>query len=164
MERRNFFSVLLGAVSAFLLYARGAHARGELLGTTEGGEHEHQRPTLATVVPTGMMFREHRVMAVSAISQGAQSVTVMGPSGEFTIEVCLRDTSAEALAAPAHSKQLDLYLPNGGTGSNATIEAHGLVAMALAAHLTKVEHELDLQGLTTLRERIRAHGPWLISQ
>jgi hypothetical protein len=168
MVRRNFFSLLgAGIAAALVAFSKTAAAKGGVLGFLGAAEpapvNDPVVPTLGALVPVGFMVRGHRVVSVSEVDQGAQAVSFEGPSGEFAVEVCLRDSSPEALSAPARTAKLELFLPNRGTGSSETHEEHGLVAMTLAAHLSKVESTLDVSGLTTLRSRLRSHGPWLIS-
>jgi hypothetical protein len=168
MVRRNFFSLFgAGIAAALVAISKTAAAKGGVAGffgaNDVGPSSDGVAPTLGALVPVGFVIRGHRVVAVSAVDQGAQAVSFEGPSGEFSVEVCLRDSSPEALSAPARTEKLELFLPNRGTGSSQTHEEHGLVAMTLAAHLAKVESNLDVAGLTTLRARLRSHGPWLIS-
>jgi hypothetical protein len=74
--------------------------------------------------------------------------------GEFQLDIYARDSAADALLPPGRSAKFDVFLANGGSGSMASDESHGLAAMAVADVLRQNEATLDCSDFVTLRARL----------
>ncbi|MFW5740114.1 MAG: hypothetical protein ACOC1F_07090 [Myxococcota bacterium] len=99
------------------------------------------------------------VVRFGALHAGAVGVELRGPAGDaFHIDICARDTTLGSPSAPASTDRCELFVANEGSGHDPTQEQQGLAAMALAEIVRTHEHQLDLSGLLTLRERLTRYG------
>ena len=91
---------------------------------------------------------------IESVRQTSGAVTVAMRTGDgerFQVDVLRRD---DAMPGVARTRSLSLYLVNGGRGRLASIEEHGLGAMALAGWLDAREAAGHASpSLYTLRER-----------
>jgi hypothetical protein len=94
------------------------------------------------------------VLHLESKEDGSVSVRLADSAGRpFDIELLGYDARTPGVA---RAGSLGVYLNNKGRGSTATVEEHGLAAMALARHLTRREASgARLPVLPTLAERSR---------
>jgi hypothetical protein len=98
------------------------------------------------------------VQAIGPVHAGAVTVRLGDADGEpFCVDICAHDAGHGALVGPARTARYDLFLANEGNGAQATKEDHGRAAMALAEIIRTNEHGVELQGMLTLRDRLRLH-------
>jgi hypothetical protein len=103
-------------------------------------------------VKAGAVFGACSVTAVTARDDGAVAVALADTSGRsFEVELLGHDPHTPGVA---HAGSLAVYLNNQGRGVTATVEEHGLAAMALGAHLAHREAAgVTLPALPTLSQR-----------
>ncbi|HEY6463948.1 MAG TPA: hypothetical protein VIY73_27450 [Polyangiaceae bacterium] len=109
-------------------------------------------------VRSGAVFGACSVTGVTAKDDGAVAVALADGSGRsFELELLGHDPHTPGVA---RGGSLAVYLNNQGRGVTATVEEHGLAAMALAAHLTRREADgVELPALPTLTDRLTGHLP-----
>jgi hypothetical protein len=111
----------------------------------------------ALVEPLGVGARlgPWKIEQVLPLSHGAAGLVLSDADGvRFQVDVCARDFSAGAPRPPASSECFDLFLANGGKGATASLEHHGLAAMAIADVIRHNEQRLSHEGFATLTERL----------
>jgi hypothetical protein len=156
-----------GAVAAVVTGAeRAAAAVPAALGPLEApGEQAAGPASGAPVEPpedllqplqAGSALSRWTVRELGPIADGALSIVLQDGGGRsFQLDVCARDPAPDAVAPPGRSDRFDVFLANGGDGSTATLEEHGLAAMALADVIRHNEHRREHAGYWTLAERLR---------
>jgi hypothetical protein len=102
---------------------------------------------------TGMRVGRCVVVSVGPIVAGAIPVVLKAPDGSvFGVDVLKHDRFSPGVS---RAGSLAVYLNNGGTGRTASVEEHGLAAMALAKWLARRESlGRPVPSLLTLRERL----------
>ena len=114
---------------------------------------------LLAPLTVGARLGEWTVVGMGVLHAGAVGVDLATEQGDvFHIDICGRDGSIGAPTAPAATDRCELFVANEGKGQDPTRESHGLAAMALAEIVRTHEHQVDLRGLRTLRERLAYHG------
>ncbi|MGH7434887.1 MAG: hypothetical protein ACRENE_04365, partial [Polyangiaceae bacterium] len=101
---------------------------------------------------TGMKVGRCVVVSVGPIVAGAIPVVLKAPDGSvFGVDVLKHDRFSPGVS---RGGSLAVYLNNGGSGRTASVEEHGLAAMALAKWLARRESMgRPVPSLLTLRER-----------
>src|SRR5206468_2044916 len=90
-------------------------------------------PALFGELRAGARLERWTIVDVQRVASGGIAVTMATEDGEpFQVDVLRRDDGAPGVA---QTRSLSLYLVNGGNGRVASVEEHGLGAMALAAWL-----------------------------
>jgi hypothetical protein len=145
LGRRNFLGTV-GATAAVLAAARTLGGPG---GSGAGTE-----PLAAAGVHPKARFGACEVLSLENTQDGAVSVRLADSAGQpFEVELLGYDSRTPGVA---RAGSLGVYLNNKGRGSTATIEEHGLAAMALASHLARRQVlGAKLPVLPTLAERSR---------
>ncbi len=92
------------------------------------------------------------IVSVGAIEKGGIAFHLRDAQGaDFLVDVLRHDADAPGVA---RAGSLAVYLANGGKGSKATREDHGIAAMTLAAMIAKREAAgMAVPALATQRER-----------
>ncbi|HEY3820992.1 MAG TPA: hypothetical protein VGL81_27700 [Polyangiaceae bacterium] len=100
-------------------------------------------------------FGTCEVVSLASTPDGAVNVRLSDSSGQaFDVELLAYDAHVPGVA---RAGSLSVYLNNRGGGTKATVEEHGLAAMALASHLARREAAGGkLPALPTLSDRARA--------
>jgi len=100
------------------------------------------------------------VKGITADTTGLVRVELEAADGRvFHVDVCRRDSGLGAPKSVAATKHYELYLANGGKGSNATVEADGFALYGLADAIDKNELNATLhKSLLTMRQRWAAFG------
>ncbi len=147
LGRRKFLGTV-GATAAVLAAARTLEGSGGAGTTTE--------PLAVAGVLPRARFGACEVVSLESMKDGAVSVRFADSAGRpFEVELLGYDSRTPGVA---RAGSLGVYLNNKGRGSTATIEEHGLAAMALARHLARRQASgAKLPVLPTLAERSR-HG------
>lgn len=138
-----------------MLAVLGAGGLAGAIGVTESIEE-----TEAPILAPGMAFGRWRVVAVNPVRHGALRIDAANAARAddvFALEIMASDPSGESPTPPAEAGDLAIYVRNGGDGSLATIEDHGLAAMALAQHLDHHQAAGRITGLLSHRARSREH-------
>lgn len=156
VNRRSFVGALgVGAAAAAATSTTQAHAapsRGSLPLTRE--QQERQAAELASAVaPLGAGSRLGRwsVERVLPVAAGAQSLVLRDEAGRsFQLDVCLR---APGVSSPGGTERFQVFVANGGDGATATVEDHGLAAMAVAEVIRANEQRLDGSAFRALPDR-----------
>jgi hypothetical protein len=145
LGRRNFLGTV-GATAAVLAAARTLGGAGRTGAGTE--------PLAAAGVHPKARFGACEVVSLENTKDGAVSVRLADSAGQpFEVELLGYDSRTPGVA---RAGSLGVYLNNKGRGSTATIEEHGLAAMALASHLARRQVlGAKLPVLPTLAERSR---------
>jgi hypothetical protein len=94
-----------------------------------------------------------KVVRVDPVLAGAVPFTLAAPDGvEFRVDVVRHDAETPGVA---RAGSLAVFMNNGGTGTNPTVEEHGLGAMALAVVLERLEAGgRPVPELVTFRQRV----------
>ncbi len=113
-------------------------------------------PAASSVLPElrpGLRLGRCTVVQVGAVSAGAVPVVLRTPSGEqFAVDILRHDRSTPGVS---RGGALAVYLNNNGSGRTASVEEHGLGAMALARWLALREAGgRPVPALLTLRQRL----------
>ena len=103
-------------------------------------------------VTSGARFATCTVQRACTTDDGAIAVTLTSSGGdEFQVELLGHDAATPGVA---RAGSLAVYMNNRGRGVTATVEEHGLAAMALASHIAHMEAAgIALPSLPTLNER-----------
>jgi hypothetical protein len=103
-------------------------------------------------VTAGTKLHTCTVVQAATTDDGAIAVTMTASGGErFDVELLGHDAQTPGVA---QAGSLAVYMHNRGRGVTATVEEHGLAAMALAGHLSRREAAgATLPSLPTLNER-----------
>jgi hypothetical protein len=103
-------------------------------------------------VTAGTKLHTCTVVQAATTDDGAIAVTMTASGGDrFDVELLGHDAQTPGVA---QAGSLAVYMHNRGRGVTATVEEHGLAAMALAAHLASREAAgATLPSLPTLNER-----------
>jgi hypothetical protein len=110
-------------------------------------------------VAPGMKLASSTVLLVGDVEVGTIPITLVDPDGRsFQLDVLRDDARSPAVA---RGGSLAVYVTNSGNGTLTTPEAHGLAAMALAAHLARREANgspppalLTLEGRAEQRRKL----------
>jgi len=148
LGRRKFLGTV-GATAAVLAAARTLTGRGG-----SGGAGTATEPLAVAGVLPKARFGACEVLSLENTQDGAVSVRLADSAGQpFEVELLGYDSRTPGVA---RAGSLGVYLNNKGRGSTATIEEHGLAAMALASHLARRQVlGAKLPVLPTLAERSR---------
>jgi hypothetical protein len=148
-SRRTFFKIAGGfavvAGAGVLLpnyLKRKSHAPGASVTALFGGLH------------AGSKIDRWTIVEIADVHAGCIPVLMAAPDGtRFQVDIAQRD--AEGPKPVAETRDLALYLVNGGGGTTSTIEEHGLGVMALAAALKQREEQgaVAPTQLVKLRDR-----------
>jgi hypothetical protein len=130
--------------------AQGGSKKAGLRSSAEPG------PAGSSVLPElrpGLRLGRCVVVKVEAVTAGAVPVILRAPGGEqFAVDILRHDRTTPGVS---HGGRLAVYLNNNGSGRTASVEDHGLGAMALARWLALREaggHPVP--ALLTLRQRL----------
>ena len=139
------------AVAAPRAVARPAPAKG-------GGKPASDPAALLAPLHDGSKLGPWQLQAISAVHAGAVTVRLRDARGRcLCVDICARDDAPGALLGPARTARHDLFLANECDGERPTHEDHGLATMALAEIIRTNEHGVQLEGMLTLRDRLRLH-------
>jgi hypothetical protein len=146
LGRRRFLG-MVGVTAAVLATVR----------TVAAGETRDARSLADVGVHAKARFGTCEVLGVEKTADGAVSVRLADSGGHpFEVELLGHDSRTPGVA---RAGSLGVYLNNKGRGSTATIEEHGLAAMALARHIARSEAAGGvLPVLPTLAERGKRAG------
>jgi len=149
LGRRKFLGTV-GATAAVLAAARTLAG----MGGGQGGARTTTEPLAVAGVLPRARFGACEVVSLESMKDGAVSVRFADSAGRpFEVELLGYDPRTPGVA---RAGSLGVYLNNKGRGSTATIEEHGLAAMALARHLARRQASgARLPALPTLAERSR---------
>jgi hypothetical protein len=133
LGRRKFLGtvgVVAGAVAAFGVLGK--------MGSSGIGQSSSLEDLLrAAGVHPQARFGTCRVVQVERTSDGSLGLTLADRAGQrFELELLGHDANAPGVAGAG---SLAVYVKNQGHGTTATVEEHGLAAMALARHLARHE-------------------------
>ncbi len=172
LSRRTVVAALsasvVGTATSVSKVARAAQTKGGSKAQRRGAKSSPRRtaPTpaplstadkLVAPLAPGSRLDLWTVERVIATENGAASVIVSDASKQtFQLDICARDDSPGAAAAPGRSEYFEVFVANRGDGTTATVEDHGLVAMALADVIRSNEQHVDLSEYLTLAERLSA--------
>jgi hypothetical protein len=147
LGRRKFLGTV-GATATVLAAARTLSEPGG----GSGGAGTVSEPLAAAGVLPRARFGACEVVSLESMKDGAVSVRFADSAGRpFEVELLGYDSRTPGVA---RAGSLGVYLNNKGRGSTATIEEHGLAAMALARHLARRQASgAKLPVLPTLAER-----------
>ncbi len=140
ISRRGAVGVLGAGAAATLVLTRGAQASaapgaGSSARAAGGpaasrGQASPLRRLLAPL-NEGEVLDRWRLVALRETPGEAAAVVLEDAEGRrFQVDICA--ASAGAPRGPAETERFSLYLANGGDGALASLEDHGLAAMALA--------------------------------
>ncbi|MBI5537096.1 MAG: hypothetical protein HY898_30520 [Deltaproteobacteria bacterium] len=119
---------------------------------------EQSGSALVAPLVAGSALGSWRVVRTFAVRAGAVSLELKDSSDRlFYLDICKRDRRQSAPKPPACTDLYDIFVANEGDGSAATLEDHGLAAMAVAEVVRANEHAVPVAGMLTLRERLRRH-------
>jgi len=143
LGRRKFLGSV-GATAAVLAAARSLGG--------QGGGGTATEPLAGAGIHPKARFGACEVLSLENMKDGAVSVRFADSAGRpFEVELLGYDSRTPGVA---RAGSLGVYLNNKGRGSTATIEEHGLAAMALARHLAgRQASGARLPDLPTLAER-----------
>jgi hypothetical protein len=152
--------VLLGIVAA----AGGAYALRSTDGATFLRAHARaaRKAAVASIakgystdLEAGTKFGTCTLASIAPECDGAIQITLTDSAGAaFVVEAMRHDAAAPGVA---RAGSLAVYLRNGGDGSTASHEEHGLAAMAVASEIARRQAAgARVQALATVRERARA--------
>jgi len=106
----------------------------------------------------GVRYGRWTIARVHPLDRGSLRVDVRERDGKvFGLEILARDPSPVVKQPPALTRDLSIYVLNGGDGSLPTVEEQGLAAMTLAHALDTRGQGGRIAGLMTHAERIAAH-------
>jgi hypothetical protein len=144
--------------------AIGLLGAGGLAGAlVSGGSGEEAAASAPELLREGAVFGRWSIARVHSIARGALRVDVRERDGKvFALEILARDTSPIVAQPPALTKELAIYVCNGGDGSLPTVEEQGLAAMTLAHVLETRGQGGHIEGLLTHADRLVAHGDSLL--
>lgn len=128
----------------------------------ETGLSEEARSFLGHIQP-GAQIGRWTVSSVHDVRMGAVSVVLQTAEGHtFQVDVLKKDTGIGAPGSVADAGSVSVFVANAGNGSKATVEEHGLGAMALAKELElRIQRGAQPPRLLTLRERsVRFPNGW----
>lgn len=110
---------------------------------------------MATELAPGSTYGTCTLVEVGAACEGAIPIRLSDNAGRaFEVEVMRFDPAAPGIA---RAGSMAVYLRNGGNGSKASEEEHGLAAMAIAAEIARREAAgARAPVLASVRERSRA--------
>lgn len=154
----------VGVVGAAVVLAPSAVAlasarQHEPVATPESVPAPLDGGALLEPVCAGTMLGAWRVDRIGRVTAGAIPVEMLDRNGaRFHLDICARDDGLGAAEPPARTARCDIFVANEGTGGVPTVEDHGLAAMALAELVRTNEHRVELNGLETLRTRLRLYG------
>ena len=112
-------------------------------------------PLLAPLV-AGRTLGSWTVERIGELHAGAVTAVLRDAAAvRFCLDICRRDQGLMAPSAPAKTDLYEIFLANEGDGSRPTHEDHGQAALALAEIVRANEHAVRLDGMLTLRERLR---------
>ncbi len=139
LGRRKFLGNV-GATAAVLTAASTLGGAGGVDAETTprgaGAPGEHNALAGADLRPKGR-FGTCEVVSVETTEDGAVRVGLADSAGEpFEVELLGYDPHAPGVA---RAGSLAVYMNNRGRGTAATVEEHGLAAMAIAQHLARAE-------------------------
>lgn len=152
LGRRKF----LGTVGATAVAVASARKLGRAGAATSGAAGRPPAPELDPLASAGLRpkarFGNCEVLSLERTQDGAVGVRLADTAGRpFEIELLGHDPHTPGVA---RAGSLAVYMNNKGRGSTATVEEHGLAAMALARHLARREAAgAKLPLLPTLSER-----------
>jgi hypothetical protein len=155
-DRRRFLTVGAFAVAAgagVFAYRGGRRpSLGRPLRAVAPAAPQEQSIALFGELRAGAQLDRWSIVDVERVAAGGIVVTMATQTGErFQVDVLKRDDAALGVA---QTRSLSLYLVNGGDGRLASVEEHGLGAMALGAWLDARETSgAEVPQLLTLRER-----------
>jgi hypothetical protein len=156
LGRRGFLGGV-GAAAAGVAVAKlpEAASKATISGAQAGGTAELSRGAGALDalgITAGTKLHTCTVVQAATTDDGAIAVTMTASGGErFDVELLRHDAQTPGVA---QAGSLAVYMHNRGRGVTATVEEHGLAAMALAAHLALREAAgATLPSLPTLNER-----------
>jgi hypothetical protein len=140
LGRRKF----LGNVGATAAVVAAASSLGEIGGpdatttaSTVGEEAREAKALAGAGVGPKARFGTCEVLSLESTPDGAVSVRLADSAGQpFEVELLGYDPHTPGVA---RAGSLGVYMNNRGRGTTATIEEHGLAAMALARHLARGE-------------------------
>jgi hypothetical protein len=142
LGRRKF----LGNVGATAAVVAAASSLGELGGqdaattlsaSAVGGLPGEGKPLAGTGIQPKARFGTCEVLSLESTEDGAVAVRLADSSGQpFEVELLGYDPNTPGVA---RAGSLAVYMNNRGRGTAATIEEHGLAAMAIARHLAQGE-------------------------
>lgn len=159
VSRRQAARVLAASTTGALV---GAAVPGAVASagepTPDGGPAAASRPsrveTLLAPLNAGDVLADWTVVALHDLVDGAASVVMAAANGiQFQIDVCALDPREDAFRGPARTEHFELFVANEGTGTQDTLEAQGLAAMAVAEIVRENEPGLDRTGYQTLAQR-----------
>lgn len=155
------------------LPATGGNAAGTMAGAAGDGVEAPHAPSAASQSPAhqalggqpgagcpalpelrpGLRLGRCTVVKVGAVSAGAVPVVLRTPGGDqFAVDILRHDRSTPGVS---RGGALAVYLNNNGSGRTASVEEHGLGAMALARWLALREAGgRPVPALLTLRQRL----------
>ncbi len=144
--RRQALAAAAG-VASVVLARPGAAATGPR--TSPAAAPEPAGDALGLV--PGLAVGRCSVVRCGPLRAGSLPVELRDPGGRvFAVDLLRHDAATPGVA---RARSIGVYLRNGGRGSAATVEEHGLGAMALARLLAKREAAgVKLPRLATLRE------------
>jgi hypothetical protein len=150
LGRRKF----LGGVGATAVALSAVSASAQHVGLDKAPTPTAGDEAGGGVDPKGH-FGNCKVLGLESTEDGAVSVRLADSAGQpFEIELLGYDPRTPGVA---RAGSLGVYMNNRGRGTAATIEEHGLAAMALARHLARSEAAgARLPVLPNLSERSRA--------
>jgi hypothetical protein len=156
LGRRNFLGTV-GATAVALGALRTFADKGGVASTTPGVSGAAAKvPEVELLASAGLRpharFGTCEVLSVERTSDGAVGVRLADKAGQpFDLELLGHDARTPGVA---RAGSLGIYMNNKGRGSTATVEEHGLAAMALARHLAGHEAAgVTLPVLPTLAGR-----------
>jgi hypothetical protein len=161
LGRRKFLGTV-GATAVALAAARtlrGVGSRPAAIGgkaALPGGGAAAGALAEAGVRPSAR-FAGCEILGVERAADGAFGVRFADRSGKpFDVDLLAFDPRTPGVA---RAGSLAVYMNNHGNGATATIEEHGLAAMALARHLSRREAAgIKLPVMPALRERSTGSG------
>lgn len=154
VSRRRMMS-LLGAAVALTPSLAKAGPAVQTSRPSRPASASHDANVLLAPLAAGSRLASWRVERVSDLRHGAITVALTDLSGEtFYLDICQRDDAPGAAVPPGRSDRCDVFVANLGDGAAPTVEDHGLAAMAVAEVLRANEHQVRIDGLLTLRQRL----------
>ncbi len=144
--------------------AMGLLGAGGLAGALVGGARgEDAAAGVPALLREGAAFGRWSIARVHPVDRGGLRVDVRERDGKvFALEILARDPSPIVAQPPALTKDLAIYVCNGGDGALPTVEEQGLAAMTLAHLLETRGQGGPIAGLMTHADRLVAHGDSLL--
>ncbi|MCC6217104.1 MAG: hypothetical protein IT376_19755 [Polyangiaceae bacterium] len=156
VNRRSFVGALgVGAAAAAASSTAAVHAAPAtgaiVLTPQEQAQRAEALESAVAPLTSGSRLGRWTVERVLPVAAGAQSLVLRDASGGlFQLDVCSR---APGVSSPASTDRFQVFVANGGDGATATVEDHGLAAMALAEVIRANEQRLDGRGFEALAAR-----------